>query len=224
MATIIISKDNFEIWTLKECNLALEDSMGLTDDNFDDENQFRGYTYAQVEAALARMHGIDERSAGAFRGRIKNFQRLGIVPSSPGKGKKIVYSFADTVRWGLCLELSEFGMAPEYIKRIVAAIGDSVQAALKAPRIAKRPVILLLSPHLLDGEYDGETIANLATISPMTTKDLLFPASKLQRILFINLTRFRDNLLHELTQRIMRDMDADDPDNAPVDDRGDDDE
>ena len=49
------------------------------------------YTYAQVEAALAATHRVRPSSLGAFRGRIKHFQRLGLVPESPGKGRKISY-------------------------------------------------------------------------------------------------------------------------------------
>jgi hypothetical protein len=51
----------------------------------------RMYTYSQVESALARVHHIPDSSLGSFRGRIKHFQRIGIVPQSSGKGKKISY-------------------------------------------------------------------------------------------------------------------------------------
>jgi hypothetical protein len=75
--------------------------------------------YARVEAALAKVHDIPHEAMGALRGRIKHFQRLGIVPSSPGKGKKITYNVEDIYRWALCLELAQFGMDPTVIKRLV---------------------------------------------------------------------------------------------------------
>jgi hypothetical protein len=73
------------------------------------------FTYRQVEAALAGLHNVDDVSLGAFRGRIKHFQRLGVVPRSPGKGRKISYTFDDAFVWAFCLELSEFGMDPTII-------------------------------------------------------------------------------------------------------------
>src|SRR5215211_6487532 len=78
------------------------------------------YSYAIVEAALAKVHKIDEGSMGAFRGRIQHLQRLGIVPARPGKGKRVAYTQEDIFLWAFCLELSEFGISPSAIKHIVA--------------------------------------------------------------------------------------------------------
>ena len=70
------------------------------------------YSYKVVEAALGRLHEVNDETLGAFRGRIKHFQRMGLVPSSPGKGKRIEYAFGDVCAWAFCLELEEFGMDP----------------------------------------------------------------------------------------------------------------
>jgi hypothetical protein len=76
------------------------------------------FTYSQVERALAAVHGISPSAMGAFRGRIKHFQRLGLVPSSPGKGRKVSYRLEDAYMWALCLELQEFGVDPVIIKHL----------------------------------------------------------------------------------------------------------
>lgn len=77
------------------------------------------YTYGQVEAALAKVHKIPPERFGAFRGRIKHFQRIGLVPSSPGRGKRISYEDNDIYLWAFALQLSEFGIDPIIIKRVV---------------------------------------------------------------------------------------------------------
>jgi hypothetical protein len=77
------------------------------------------YAYAQVEAALASIFYVREASKAAFKGRIKHFQKLGLVPASPGKGKRIQYSFDDAWRWAVALNFCEFGIDPIEIDRIL---------------------------------------------------------------------------------------------------------
>jgi hypothetical protein len=84
------------------------------------------YSYGQVEAALAAVHRIPPKAVGAFKGRIKHFQRIGIVPASPGKGKRIDYSLTDVYLWGFCLEFAEFGMDPVTIKKIAVRVWNYV--------------------------------------------------------------------------------------------------
>jgi hypothetical protein len=55
-------------------------------------------------------------SGGALRGRIKHFQRLGISPRRPGKGRTIDYETKDVLRWAIALEFAEFGIDPTIIK------------------------------------------------------------------------------------------------------------
>jgi hypothetical protein len=74
------------------------------------------YTYSIVERALAKAFSIDPASMGAFRGRIQHFRKLGMVPSSPGRGRKISYERDHVYKWALGLEFAEFGMDPILIK------------------------------------------------------------------------------------------------------------
>lgn len=92
-------------------------------------SQFRGegaivteletFRYAVVEQALMAVHGFLERKRGAFRARLIHFQRLRIVPASPGKGRRIAYRREDIFRWAIALEFAEFGMDPTEIKKIL---------------------------------------------------------------------------------------------------------
>ncbi len=107
----------------------------------------RTYTYGQVVTALARLHSVDETNAGSFEARIRHFQRLGVVPASPGKGKRIQYDFAAAFIWAFCLELAEFSVAPEIIKLIVQTWGPSL-VAIPPPGDAG-DIIFWFAPNLL---------------------------------------------------------------------------
>jgi len=74
------------------------------------------FTYQTVENALARANKVPESGIGAFRGKIKHFRRLGMVPESPGKGKKISYERETVYGWAICLELAQFGIDPTVIR------------------------------------------------------------------------------------------------------------
>lgn len=82
----------------------------------DPETTFR---YAVVEQALMAVHGFVEKRKGAFRARLIHFQRLKMVPASPGRGRQIAYRREDIFRWAVALEFAEFGMDPAEIKKVL---------------------------------------------------------------------------------------------------------
>jgi len=95
------------------------------------KNQF---TYAEVETALARVFDIPDEGMKAFRGRLIHFQRLGMAPCRPGKGKRIAYTREDVFRWAVSLDLAAFGIEPTVIRVIVKEFWNTIR------------------PHLLFGE------------------------------------------------------------------------
>lgn len=77
------------------------------------------FGYAVVEQALMAVHGFVEQRRGAFRARLVHFQRLKIVPASPGKGRRIAYRREYIYRWAVALEFAEFGIDPSEIKKML---------------------------------------------------------------------------------------------------------
>jgi hypothetical protein len=78
-----------------------------------------GFPYSAVERALARVHLIPEATMGLFRGRLQHLQRLGMVPASPGRGRKISYEKSDVFLWAFALEIAEFGIDPKVFRKMV---------------------------------------------------------------------------------------------------------
>jgi hypothetical protein len=84
------------------------------------------FGYAVVEQALMAVHGFVEHRRGAFRGRLIHFQRLKIVPTAPGKGRRIAYRREEIFRWAIALEFAEFGIDPTEIKKILEMNWDGI--------------------------------------------------------------------------------------------------
>jgi hypothetical protein len=114
-----------------------------------------GFSYAQVEAALARVFGADtEGQAGWLRGRIQHLRRLGLTP--PAEGGPISYTFEWAARWLLALRLERVGVSPVAVVKFfeanwerkpgskfpVASLREVIEQArepIKKARQAKRP-------------------------------------------------------------------------------------
>ena len=106
------------------------------------------FGYAVVEQALMAVHGFVEHKRGAFRARLIHFQRLKIVPTAPGKGRRIAYRMEDIFRWAIALEFAEFGIDPTEIKKILDMNWPRFAHAVLEPN-GDRDKYLSFNPNLL---------------------------------------------------------------------------
>jgi hypothetical protein len=113
---------------------------------------FAMYSYAQVEAALAEVHHVDDRAIMAFRGRINNLKRLGVVPSSGGRGKKITYDVFNVLELAFCLQLAEFGIDPSTISKLSANIKSDVNRAAKIGENSTEDIYIAFFPSILTAQ------------------------------------------------------------------------
>jgi hypothetical protein len=106
------------------------------------------FGYAVVEQALMAVHGFVEHKRGAFRARLIHFQRLKIVPTAPGKGRRIAYRMEDIFRWAIALEFAEFGIDPTEIKKILDLSWPTIAPPVLEPK-GEHDKYLFFHPKLL---------------------------------------------------------------------------
>lgn len=75
-------------------------------------------TLKEVLDVLGPVYGVPERALlTVFKGRIQNFQRLGIpFNARPGKGARVDYSRDDVLQLAFACELSELGFTPGHVE------------------------------------------------------------------------------------------------------------
>jgi hypothetical protein len=162
------------------------------------------YTYATVERTLAKAFAIGPASMGAFRGRIQHLQRLGMVPASPGKGRKISYERKHIYKWALGLELEEFGIDPSLTKFIVESFVWRHAERYLLGDTETSDKLLVFYPNMLSGfaQYADKrivaaflchTVSNLAELDAFQGDPQLQVSSELlsDRLGMINLGRLR---------------------------------
>jgi hypothetical protein len=117
-------------------------------------NSPRLFGYAEVESALGKVFVDANMSILALRGRLKAFQRAGLTPESPGRGKVIKYSVGNVYNWALALALADFGITPE---AIVSFVKNGYLIDNYLPTIAKLNndnLFLCLLPYALNKNED----------------------------------------------------------------------
>lgn len=73
-------------------------------------DQSAEYGYAQVEAALLAVFDVKGEHVAKLRSRLKMFQKVGLTPSKPGRGKIIKYTISNVYDWGFAVALADFGL------------------------------------------------------------------------------------------------------------------
>jgi hypothetical protein len=158
-------------------------------------------SYATVETALARLHDANpEVQRGAFRGRLKHLQRLGIpLGERPGKGSRINYSCDQIWQLAVALELAEVGIDPAIISNIFkrswnSSISIMVDEAIE--KSADSDEILEAHVSLMSSAWTGQDVRfDLASRFFPRDKNRQ-PDRDKRRTVTINLR----NMVDELTQ------------------------
>ena len=172
------------------------------------------FKYSAIEQAIAGMHGIDPAAMKTFRSRVKHFQRIGLVPSSPGKGQKIKYTVGDAIRWALCFEFAELGLPPEQIKDVIRLCSRELFGGFRSsaypggPPLAEDHVFVLfgnflqwhlrpsqrLASELFMDPIVGEGRPTFGLIAVSKVVDYLFSRAKVDRCIMINMSELKRKL------------------------------
>jgi hypothetical protein len=158
------------------------------------------FKYSQLQTAIASIHNVPPKALKTFTSRLKHFQRIGLVPSSPGKGQKIGYRIVDAITWALCFELAELGLPPDQVKAVVRVCGRELFKSFEGP-LQEEDQIFVLRGNFLEwhlnaegGEQIGEGETTFGTIPMSQVCDMVFQRGRLARVLMINLTHLKREL------------------------------
>jgi hypothetical protein len=155
--------------------------------------------YGEIERAIASLHFVTEQSSGVFRGRLRHFQRLGIVLSSPGRGAKIDYDRKAAVDWAIAFELAELGIQPDLIKHFIERCGHEIFDFFEQPTPDGEDRFLCFDAAFLTMHMNRHTGAMLTTmtvlVKPLSGLPDFFGNSTFSRCgSVINLSRLKRQL------------------------------
>jgi hypothetical protein len=121
-----------------------------------------GFSYAQVERALVTALDIDVSWLIAFRGRLKNFQKLGTIGTNPGTGSRVQYSFELAAKLAIVLMMTDIGLAPTLCVQSVdehwQVLRRRIQQAVgPATRAGENPWFLAIRMEAMRGPWTGRS-------------------------------------------------------------------
>jgi hypothetical protein len=137
--------------------------------------QVAGYTYAQVERALGTWFCAPASAQGSFRGRVRHFQRIGLIEVTPGKGRRISYSRVQAAEWLLALLLAEFGVDPvvivKSIQRERRQLREWIGEATDEEALGGNEVFLAAQPELMSGAWASKHAAAIVELAKFRRHD-----------------------------------------------------
>jgi hypothetical protein len=122
------------------------------------------YSYAQAEAALAAVFGVDPERRGPLKGRLKHLNTLGLPGLKVGRGVRIAYTFEQVAQWLIALVIEEAGVDPTVAVGLVKGGWEQVTrpavlAAMDEPRREVDHIFLVFRPRLMTGLWAKGTSA-----------------------------------------------------------------
>jgi hypothetical protein len=129
------------------------------------QKEVAGYGYADVERALGTLLGAPATAQGSFRSRVRHFQRIGLIDVTPGKGRRIAYTFDQAAEWMVALFLAEFGIDPvvivKSIQRERRQLREWIEEATDDEALGGDEVFLAARPALMSGAWATKQSAGI---------------------------------------------------------------
>lgn len=129
------------------------------------------WTFGELEAELANVHGIDDTKRTAFQSRLKNFHRLGFPAGfKAAKGRATQYSPLQIAEMALALEMTQLGLPPDRATWILSANRWPSLMALEmaARELGKNPTLYTLGRGLAQEALAMFLYFDPAALHPLT--------------------------------------------------------
>lgn len=91
------------------------------------------FTTSEVEDAVLALHSIPPERRSAFAGRVRNLQKAGLLPGSPGPGRRAAYDCFDVAAWVIIFALTEAGLQPSEIAPALPLVEPKVIKVFASP-------------------------------------------------------------------------------------------
>jgi hypothetical protein len=115
----------------------------------------RPLPFGQLEKGFIRILWIEESQKGAFRGKLKHLQKLGLPGGQHGKGRRIAYTREVGFQLLIALLLAQLGIDPVLVVQTVkeqwkTVLAPAIEAAVARGQVTN-PVYLVVRPKLMSG-------------------------------------------------------------------------
>lgn len=155
------------------------------------------YSYAQIVSALMVMHGVTPEWEKSFRAKVRHFQRLRILPSSPGRGQKIHFPISQCFHWAFCFELAELGLPPAQVEALSPPWeGLKIQMFATFPASESDRTYYFIAGDFLSWKFEGDSLvhSDVFRLGLLRSGDIPEALKTVPRLMLIDLDALKSRL------------------------------
>jgi hypothetical protein len=121
------------------------------------------FPYRRVEAALAKLLDAEDVQPATLRAKLKHLRRSGLASTTPGTGSRVDYTLSDVFQLVLAFDLSQFGIDPVQIVKIVRHCWDEGAGVLfEGLKPEDRDdVLAVVYAHCLDASWEQRRMVQM---------------------------------------------------------------
>jgi hypothetical protein len=103
---------------------------------------------------------------------VHHLQKLGLVPTASGRGKKPRYSTEEVAIWAFCIELIQVGIAPTLIDRLVKKFWNGILYCFLEGSTWDEDCYFVFQPKMLSPDFpDNVDLSDTTSIRILRSSD-----------------------------------------------------
>ena len=159
------------------------------------------FTTAEVEDAVLALHNIPDERRSAFVARVRYLQKSGLLPGSPGPGRRAVYDAVDILQWVIVFALAELGLQPAEIAHAMPGIELKVAKVFADPDDGEDRLLWIRGAWLsryLQAQAGQEPEALISDVAAANQISVVLREHGVDRVSILNLTAIKRRLANVL--------------------------